>query len=109
MKALPATTKVLAVLDRTKESGAAGEPLYQDVVTAISEGIATGIAPFTTAPNMIGGRYGLSSKEFTPAMVKGIFDEMKKAEPKNHFTIGINDDVSHTSLEYDPCLRNPRS
>ncbi len=101
MKALPATTKVLAMLDRTKESGATGEPLYQDVVTAISEGIATGIAPFTTAPHMIGGRYGLSSKEFTPAMVKGIFDEMKKAEPKNHFTIGINDDVSHTSLEYD--------
>ncbi len=102
VKALPATTKVLAILDRTKEPGAAGEPLYQDVVTAVSEGLDSGIAPFKAAPKMIGGRYGLSSKEFTPAMVKGIFDEMLKPEPKNHFTIGINDDVSFTSLDYDP-------
>ncbi len=103
LQALPATTKVLAVLDRTKEPGAAGEPLYQDVVSAISEGINEGIAPFKTAPYIIGGRYGLSSKEFTPGMVKGIFDEMKKKKPKNHFSIGIFDDVTHSSLEYDPC------
>jgi pyruvate-ferredoxin/flavodoxin oxidoreductase len=102
VKALPATTKVISVLDRTKEPGAAGEPLYMDVVTAINEAISEGIAPFKTAPVITGGRYGLSSKEFTPAMVKGIFDEMKKATPKQHFTIGINDDVSHTSLAYDP-------
>ena len=102
MNALPATTKVIAVLDRTKESGAAGEPLYQDVVTAISEGISTGIAPFKTAPRIIGGRFGLSSKEFTPAMAKAVFDEALKAQPKNHFTVGINDDVTFTSLDYDP-------
>ncbi len=92
--ALPKTAKLLAVLDRTKEPGAAGEPLYVDCITALTETGRTGI-------KVIGGRYGLSSKEFTPAMVKGIFDEMKKANPKNHFTIGINDDVTHTSLAYD--------
>ena len=108
-KALPATVKMIAVLDRTKEPGAAGEPLYLDVVTAISEGLDLGIAPFKTTPPIIGGRYGLSSKEFTPAMVKGVFDELKKAAPKNHFTIGINDDVTHTSLDYDPDLRHPGS
>jgi pyruvate-ferredoxin/flavodoxin oxidoreductase len=102
LKALPATVKKIAVLDRTKEPGAGGEPLYLDVVTAISESLATGKAPFKSSPYIVGGRYGLASKEFTPAMVKGIFDELKKTEPKNHFTIGINDDVSHTSLEYDP-------
>jgi len=102
MEALPATTKIVGVLDRTKESGAIGEPLYQDVVTAINEGLANGTAPFKTTPQIIGGRYGLSSKEFTPAMVKGIYDEMAKAQPKNHFTVGIIDDVSHTSLDYDP-------
>jgi pyruvate-ferredoxin/flavodoxin oxidoreductase len=102
MKALPATTKVITVLDRTKESGAAGEPLYQDVVTAINEGMATGSAPFAAAPRIFGGRYGLSSKEFTPAMAKAVFDEMRKAQPKNHFTIGIIDDVTFTSLDYDP-------
>ncbi len=103
LNALPATTKVIAALDRTKEPGAAGEPLYQDVVSAIAEGVNEGIGPFKTAPMVIGGRYGLSSKEFTPGMVKGIFDEMKKKLPKNHFTIGIYDDVTHSSLEYDPC------
>jgi pyruvate-ferredoxin/flavodoxin oxidoreductase len=102
LKALPASTKVIAILDRTKEPGAAGEPLYQDIVTAISEGLASGTAPFKTAPKIIGGRYGLSSKEFTPAMAKGVFDEMRKAAPKNHFTVGINDDVTFTSLDYDP-------
>jgi pyruvate-ferredoxin/flavodoxin oxidoreductase len=100
---LPATTKVIAALDRTKEPGAAGEPLYQDVIAAITEGINQDLAPFKEAPRVIGGRYGLSSKEFTPGMVKGIFDEMKKKLPKNHFTIGIYDDVTHSSLEYDPC------
>ena len=102
VEALPASVKVLSVLDRTKEPGASGEPLYQDVVTAVTEAVAEGIAPFEHAPRIIGGRYGLSSKEFTPAMVKGIYDDMANAKPKNHFTIGINDDVSHTSLEYDP-------
>ncbi len=99
--ALPATTKTIAVLDRTKEPGAAGEPLYQDVITTISEGFADGTTPFTRMPRIIGGRYGLSSKEFTPAMVKGVFDEMTKAKPKNHFTVGIIDDVTNTSIEFD--------
>jgi pyruvate-ferredoxin/flavodoxin oxidoreductase len=92
--ALPETTKLLAALDRTKEPGAAGEPLYQDCVTAMVEG--------GRSIKVIGGRYGLSSKEFTPAMVKGLFDEMAKEQPKNHFTLGIHDDVTHTSLDYDP-------
>jgi pyruvate-ferredoxin/flavodoxin oxidoreductase len=100
--ALPPTVKAIAVLDRTKEPGSAGEPLYLDVVTAISETFANGDAPFAAMPRIIGGRYGLSSKEFTPAMVKAIFDELAKPKPKNHFTIGINDDVTHTSLAYDP-------
>ena len=104
LQALPATTKVIATLDRTKEPGAAGEPLYQDVIAAITEGLTRGIAPFQKAPLVIGGRYGLSSKEFTPGMVKGVFDEMTKDQPKNHFTIGINDDISNTSLEYDHCF-----
>ena len=97
IKALPKTVKKIAVLDRTKEPGAAGEPLYVDVVTAVNEGISDSDRIIIT-----GGRYGLSSKEFTPAMVKGVFDELKKAKPKNHFTIGIHDDVTHTSLDYDP-------
>ncbi len=100
--ALPSTVEVLATLDRTKEPGSVGEPLYEDVVTAISEGIAGGTAPFERFPRVIGGRYGLSSKEFTPAMVKGVFDEMARPQPKNHFTVGIIDDVTHTSLDYDP-------
>ncbi|MCB9159815.1 MAG: pyruvate:ferredoxin (flavodoxin) oxidoreductase [Caldilineaceae bacterium] len=102
--ALPATVKTIAVLDRTKEPGSAGEPLYQDVVTAAAEGLAGGTAPFAQMPRIIGGRYGLSSKEFTPAMVKGIFDEMAKEQPKNHFTIGIIDDVTLTSLDYNPAF-----
>jgi pyruvate-ferredoxin/flavodoxin oxidoreductase len=102
LAALPPTVKVIAVLDRTKEPGAVGEPLYQDIVTAISEGFVNGMTPFVSFPRVVGGRYGLSSKEFTPAMVKGIFDEMTKPQPKNHFTIGIIDDVTHTSLDYDP-------
>src|SRR3990167_3805976 len=99
IQALPQTVKVLAVLDRTKEPGSSGEPLYLDVVNAVFETI--GEPKFSKTPRIIGGRYGLSSKEFTPAMIKGVFDEMKKKEPKNHFTIGIHDDLSHTSLAYD--------
>ncbi|HIK03111.1 MAG TPA: pyruvate:ferredoxin (flavodoxin) oxidoreductase [Trichormus sp. M33_DOE_039] len=97
---IPPTTRSIAVLDRTKEPGAFGEPLYQDVVTALHEAWAN--RNNSPVPTVIGGRYGLSSKEFTPAMVKGIFDNLAQATPKNHFTIGINDDVTHTSLDYDP-------
>ena len=106
--ALPPTVKTLAVLDRTKEPGSVGEPLYLDVITAVIEAMAAGRAPLCAAPRIIGGRYGLSSKEFTPAMIKGIFDEMTKAQPKNHFTIGIHDDVTQTSLEYDPAFSTER-
>jgi pyruvate-ferredoxin/flavodoxin oxidoreductase len=128
LAALPATVKKIAVLDRTKESGAAGEPLYLDIVNAIYEGRhpaemerrasrpcgragtpvppqsdcgAAGVSPARDSI-IVGGRYGLSSKEFTPAMIKAVYDNLATAEPKNHFTIGINDDVSHTSLDYDP-------
>jgi pyruvate-ferredoxin/flavodoxin oxidoreductase len=100
LKALPATVKSIAVLDRCKEPGATGEPLYMDIVTVLAEKEAE--LPFAAKPKVVGGRYGLSSKEFTPAMVKGIFDELLKSAPKNHFTIGIDDDVSHSSLTYDP-------
>ncbi|MGD9049091.1 MAG: pyruvate:ferredoxin (flavodoxin) oxidoreductase, partial [Anaerolineae bacterium] len=96
--ALPDTTRIVAALDRTKEPGSAGEPLYQDIITAMAEKGAD------RQVRVIGGRYGLSSKEFTPAMVKGLFDEMAKDEPKNHFTLGINDDVTHTSIDYDPAF-----
>ncbi|HNY85405.1 MAG TPA: pyruvate:ferredoxin (flavodoxin) oxidoreductase [Candidatus Hydrogenedentes bacterium] len=99
--ALPKTVKAVAVLDRTKEPGAAGEPLYMDVVTALAESMTDGTLPFPAIPRVVGGRYGLSSKEFTPAMVKAVFDELKKDAPKNHFTVGITDDVTHTSLEVD--------
>jgi pyruvate-ferredoxin/flavodoxin oxidoreductase len=112
LAALPATTRAIAVLDRTKEPGAIGEPLYQDVVTAFHEAAEESLLgrglPTTPQlggghpPRIIGGRYGLSSKEFTPAMVKAVFDELAKPRPKNHFTIGIVDDVTHTSLTYDP-------
>ncbi len=102
--ALPKTTRAIAVLDRTKEPGALGEPLYLDVVTALHEAAAQGAAKFTELPRIIGGRYGLSSKEFTPAMAKAVFDELTRPAPKNHFTIGITDDVTHTSLSYDPAF-----
>jgi pyruvate-ferredoxin/flavodoxin oxidoreductase len=95
LKALPDTTKKVAVLDRTKEPGAIGEPMYLDVITALQEGRRT------PRPDVVGGRYGLSSKEFTPAMINGVFEELKKEMPKNHFTVGIVDDVTHTSLGYD--------
>ena len=98
---LPATTRSIAVLDRTKEPGAGGEPLFLDVVSAINEALDNDTAPFKSMPRVIGGRYGLSSKEFTPAMAKAVYDELKKAEPKNHFTVGITDDVTFTSLEVE--------
>jgi pyruvate-ferredoxin/flavodoxin oxidoreductase len=97
--ALPKTVKAIATLDRCKEPGGAGEPLYQDILTVLAENSAS--LPFAAMPKVIGGRYGLSSKEFTPAMVKGVFDELAKPVSKNHFTVGINDDVSHSSLDYD--------
>ncbi|WP_427157417.1 pyruvate:ferredoxin (flavodoxin) oxidoreductase [Aliinostoc sp. HNIBRCY26] len=100
LAALPPTTRSIAVLDRTKEPGSIGEPLYQDVVTALNE--ANPKSQIQNLKLVVGGRYGLSSKEFTPAMVKGIFDNLAQPTPKNHFTIGINDDVTHTSLDYDP-------
>ncbi|PYU40356.1 MAG: pyruvate:ferredoxin (flavodoxin) oxidoreductase [Acidobacteria bacterium] len=98
--ALPPTTQAVAVLDRTKEPGSIGEPLYLDVVATLAE----------TGRNLrvIGGRYGLSSKEFTPAMAKAVFDELKRPVARNHFTIGIHDDVTHTSLEYDPTFSTER-
>jgi len=102
MNALPPTVQSIAVLDRTKEPGSTGEPLYLDVITALTESFGNGPTALKSFPKVIGGRYGLSSKEFTPAMVKAVFDEMVKSKPKNHFTVGINDDVSHSSLEYDP-------
>jgi len=102
IEALPATVRQIAVLDRTKESGAIGEPLYLDIVNALHQGSKLGYGKLKSAPAVVGGRYGLSSKEFTPAMVKAVYDNLKQKEPKDHFTIGINDDVSHTSLEYDP-------
>ena len=101
LRDLPASVKKIAVLDRTKEPGAGGEPLYQDVVTAVAENMVSGNGHFASMPLVTGGRYGLSSKEFTPGMVKGILDELKKDKPKNHFTIGINDDLTFTSLDYD--------
>jgi pyruvate-ferredoxin/flavodoxin oxidoreductase len=100
LNVLPASTRQIAVLDRTKEPGAAGEPLFQDVVTGLFTAYSQG--QLASLPGVVGGRYGLSSKEFTPAMVKGIFDHLKSAAPKNGFTIGITDDVSHSSLPYDP-------
>ena len=105
VRSLPHTVQALAVLDRTKEPGASGEPLYLDVVAALNEPSSGAKFRFTTPPAVVGGRYGLSSKEFTPAMIKAIFDELKKELPKNHFTIGIHDDVTYTSLDYDPAFR----
>jgi pyruvate-ferredoxin/flavodoxin oxidoreductase len=101
VESLPVSVRKIAVLDRTKEPGATGEPLYQDVVTALMEETAAGRSHLKSVPAVITGRYGLSSKEFTPAMVKAVFDNLSVAAPKNHFTVGINDDVTHTSLTYD--------
>ncbi len=106
VRALPPAVKTIAALDRTKEPGSLGEPLYLDVVAAVNETMTNESGSLksqagTVSPRIIGGRYGLSSKEFTPAMIKSVFDEMKKAAPKNHFTVGINDDVTLTSLDHD--------
>ena len=98
--ALPKSARSLAVLDRTKEPGSAGEPLYQEVLTTLAEGLTAGLIP--AMPRLVGGRYGLSSKEFTPAMIKAVYDNLAAAKPRNHFTVGIHDDVSHTSLDFDP-------
>ena len=105
IQSLPKTTSKIAVLDRTKEPGADGEPLYKDVVTALAQSFASGDSGFEKMPRIIGGRYGLSSKEFTPGMVKAVFDELKSDSPKNHFTIGINDDLTHSSLPWDHNFR----
>lgn len=103
---LPKTVRQIAVLDRTKEPGSLGEPLYLDIITALNEAKAEGSLGFEM-PHIIGGRYGLSSKEFTPGMIKSVFDELKKEKPKNHFTIGIHDDVTRTSLEWDSTFTIP--
>lgn len=101
LKVLPKTVRNIAVLDRTKEPGAVGEPLYQDVITALAEARASGEVEESFNPRVIGGRYGLGSKEFSPAMVAAVFHELGKEKPKNHFTVGIVDDVTHTSLKVD--------
>ena len=99
-QSLPKSVRGLAILDRTKEPGAIGEPLYSEIVTALAEATSAQKSG-RSLDRVIGGRYGLSSKEFTPAMAKAVFDELKKSSPKNHFTIGIHDDVTHASLSYD--------
>jgi pyruvate-ferredoxin/flavodoxin oxidoreductase len=104
MTSLPRSVHHIAVLDRTKEPGSLGEPLYQDVVTALREAEQAHIDRFHHQLTVIGGRYGLSSKEFTPAMVKAVYDELAKPRPKRHFTVGINDDLTHTSLAVDPAF-----
>ncbi len=105
--ALPKTVKKIAVLDRTKEPGSLGEPLYLDVRTAVGEAMADGRLSFAGYPAIVGGRYGLGSKEFTPANVKAVFDNLKDDRPKNHFVVGIVEDVTGCSLESDPAFKNP--
>jgi pyruvate-ferredoxin/flavodoxin oxidoreductase len=102
VEAFPVTTKAIAVLDRTKEPGSAGEPLHLDCINAIHEGLNNAWGKLRSFPKIVGGRYGLSSKEFTPAMIKSVFDNLQAAQPKNHFTVGIHDDVVNSSLAYDP-------
>ncbi|MBK5227125.1 MAG: pyruvate:ferredoxin (flavodoxin) oxidoreductase [Actinobacteria bacterium] len=108
VRALPPTVRSIAVLDRTKEPGATGEPLFLDVITTLSEAMDADDPPFERMPRVIGGRYGLSSKEFTPAMVKSVFDELAEPKPKRRFTVGIYDDVSNLSLEIDRSFRYQR-
>ena len=113
VRALPPSCSAIAVLDRTKEPGSVGEPLYLDVRAAIDEAMDDAVldgtsAPFATAPRIIGGRYGLSSKEFTPAMVKAVLDELAEPRPKRHFTVGIYDDVTHLSLHVDEEFKHQR-
>ncbi len=102
IEALPKTVKKIACLDRTKEPGSLGEPLYEDVRTAFGEVMSAGDKKFSEYPVIVGGRYGLGSNEFNPAMVKSVFDNLDAADPKNHFTVGIHDDVTDSSLEWDP-------
>jgi pyruvate-ferredoxin/flavodoxin oxidoreductase len=105
IQALPKTVQAIAVLDRTKEPGAQGEPMYLDVRTAVGEAMADGSFPFKgDYPTIVGGRYGLSSNEFNAGMCKAVLDNLKAEKPRNHFTIGINDDVTFTSLDYDPAF-----
>jgi pyruvate-ferredoxin/flavodoxin oxidoreductase len=104
LKALPASVKTLAVLDRTKEPGAPGDPLYLDIVAALNEARELGALHLKSMPSVIAGRYGLASKEFTPAMAKAVFDESAKAKPQRHFTVGIHDDVTRLSLKVDPAF-----
>jgi len=104
VKSIPVTAKQIAVLDRTKESGSLGEPLLLDVVTAVTQAREDGILPANFVPRITGGRYGLGSKEFTPAMALGIFEEIKKADSRRRFTVGIADDVTNTSITYDASL-----
>ncbi len=106
--ALPPTTRRIAALDRTKEPGALGEPLYLDVIAALAEAWAERGDGSGPLPTVIGGRYGLSSKEFTPAMAKAVFDELGRDQPKRHFTVGINDDVTGLSLKHDPDFSTER-
>jgi pyruvate-ferredoxin/flavodoxin oxidoreductase len=101
IKAFPASTKKIAVLDRTKEPGSAGEPMYEDARTAFGEYFEDGLGQFSVIPKIVGGRYGLGSKEFDPGMVVAIYDNLAQDKPKNHFTVGINDDVTKTSLGYE--------
>jgi pyruvate-ferredoxin/flavodoxin oxidoreductase len=108
MAAIPKTVKKIAVLDRTKEPGSLGEPLYLDVRTGIGEAMSDKYAPFKDYPMVVGGRYGLGSKEFTPAMVKAVFDNLDAKEPKNHFTVGITDDVTNSSLDVDSSFIVPQ-
>jgi pyruvate-ferredoxin/flavodoxin oxidoreductase len=105
LEAIPPTATRIAVLDRTKEAGADGEPLYKDVVTAVMDAWARGDFPGEQLPRVVGGRYGLGSKELTPAMVAGVFEELAKPSPKNHFTVGIVDDLTRTSIDFDPSFR----
>ncbi|MEJ2199971.1 MAG: pyruvate:ferredoxin (flavodoxin) oxidoreductase [Desulfuromonadaceae bacterium] len=109
VKALPATVKKIAVLDRTKEPGSMGEPLYHNVRTAIGEAMADGLASFQGYPTIVGGRYGLGSFEFSPAMVKAVFDNLDAAKPMNHFVVGIKDDVTGKSLDFDPNFKVPQN
>ena len=106
--ALPPTVRAIGVLDRTKEPGAVGEPLYLDVVAALAEAMDADAPPFASVPRVVGGRYGLSSREMTPSMIKPIFDELAAPRPKRHFTVGIHDDVTHLSLPIDRDFSPPR-
>ncbi len=101
LAALPESVKKITVLDRSKEPGSQGEPLYHDVISTLAEASGTGELPFDGMPKIVGGRYGLSSKEFTPAMVKGVFDDLASEQPKNHFVVGIVDDITGNYIDYD--------